>query len=1309
LAHSHGSGIVHRDLKPGNVWLDAHGNAALGDFGLAAVLDRSRMTMAGMMVGTVAYMAPEQTLGRPPDARSDLYALGAMLYEMVCGRPPFLGDDAVGVISQHINTSPVAPTWHNPDVPMALEALILQLLAKQPDERPASALDVAHELRRISAQSTQEPVLPPVAEVVTDLRRLDWGRFVGRQEEMGLLKGALESALSGRSAVAFVSGEPGIGKTRLAEEFGVYAGLRGAQVLMGRCYEGEQTVPYRPIVDALRQYARTQPDSDLRQQLGQGAPEIATMVSEVRQRFPDISEAPRLEAEADRLRLFDSITTFLHNASQSQPLVLFLDDLHWADKPSLLLLQHIGRHGTSDRLLVLATYRDIELDRTHPLSESLAALRRLPNFSRIALHGLQEECVEELLSSIDPSDESTGARHTLAHALYGETEGNPFFIREVLSHLVEEGKLEREGGRWVGRVGSVSELGIPEGVREVIGRRLTHLSEPCNRMLTRASTMTRGFTWAALSAICLTAQTGSTETSSSIDALTEPELLDLLDEALAAQLIAERKSETPTVYDFTHALIRQTLYEELSGPRRVLLHRQVGEALERLWTHQLDQHVGELAYHFFQAAPGGDVEKAIDYATRAGDRATALHGWEDAAAHYERVLLTLDLHSQPDDVRRARSLLSVGEAYMAAGDPARGRTALDQAVDLADRIDDVDLLARAALAFGSDLVATEIGRTDRAAVSALERALARLPSDDSVVLARVMARLSLELGFSTERERAEGMGRHAIEMAKRLDSPLALASAMIAAQWVAARPNSAEELLTLADHVIALADAGRDPSLLYAASRARLVLLLQSGDIDAYREQLERLSRIADEMRHPFYSWAAAASRAMLVALDGDLELGERLSTEALVAGQQANVANAMMTFGAQMLAIRRLQGRLTELAPAVAQFSELYPSLDLWELVNAWIRVEEGDLQAGKSCLEAFEKRGFDSLPHDQVWLGRVSLLVRLCPRAGTPAQAEKIYTLLEPYASCHVSVESIVTFGSVSTYLGMLAALMGRWDAMERHFTSALEMDRRAGPGVSLFTEKELASALLARGEPGDRVRALELLQHVLDAAQRFKMRQLVDDCIAMKMQAQGILSSAGIYTSIDHVANSVQQERPDVSAHAAPDGTVTIMFSDIEDSTALTERLGDEVWQELLRTHNALIRDRLRAHAGYEVKTLGDGFMVAFQSAKKGLECAVAIQRAFADLDAAHGERVKVRIGLHAGEAIKEGDDFYGRNVIMASRVADKAVGGEILVSSLLRSLVESSVDSALFGEARDLELKGLSGTHAVYSVAWQPRTR
>jgi class 3 adenylate cyclase len=207
---------------------------------------------------------------------------------------------------------------------------------------------------------------------------------------------------------------------------------------------------------------------------------------------------------------------------------------------------------------------------------------------------------------------------------------------------------------------------------------------------------------------------------------------------------------------------------------------------------------------------------------------------------------------------------------------------------------------------------------------------------------------------------------------------------------------------------------------------------------------------------------------------------------------------------------------------------------------------------------------------------------------------------------------------------------------------------------------------------------------------------------------MQTQGV-SSASIYTSIDTVARAVASERPEITIHPAPDGTVTIMFSDIEDSTVLTERLGDQAWQDLLRKHNALIRQQLQAHGGYEVKTMGDGFMVAFQSAKKGLDCAVAIQRAFKstpplrDVERGPGGEVRVRIGLHAGEVIKDQDDFYGKNVIMASRVAGKALGGEILVSSLLRQLVQSSVAASTFSEPREVELKGLSGPHVVYAVA------
>jgi hypothetical protein len=447
LQHAHGRSVIHRDLKPGNVWLDSDGNGALGDFGLAIAIDRSRMTMQGMMVGTVAYMAPEQALGRTPDARSDLYALGAMLYEMVCGRPPFLGDDAVGVISQHINTKPLDPTWHNPEVPKPLEALIVRLLAKSPEERPASAAEVAQELRRILDRSTVEPPPSVDQQSISDLRGLNWGVFVGRREEMDGLKESLEGALSGKGSLAMLVGEPGIGKTRLAEEFGVYAGLRGAQVLTGHCYEGEASLPYRPFVEAFRQYTRSRPDDELRQQLGPGAPEIATLVSEIRRRFPDIEEAPKLDPEAERLRLFESVTEFLHNASAANAMVLHLDDLHWADKPSLLLLQHLAQRSAHDRLLLLGAYRDVELDRSHPLSEALGALRRLPNYRRVLLRGLPQQTVHDLLTAIDPSEESAAGREALAAALYQETEGNPFFIREVLAHLIETGKLVHEGGR----------------------------------------------------------------------------------------------------------------------------------------------------------------------------------------------------------------------------------------------------------------------------------------------------------------------------------------------------------------------------------------------------------------------------------------------------------------------------------------------------------------------------------------------------------------------------------------------------------------------------------------------------------------------------------------------------------------------------------------------------------------------------------------------------------------------------------------------------------------------------------------------
>jgi len=1292
LQHAHGRGIVHRDLKPGNVWLDSDSNAALGDFGLAIAIDRSRMTMAGMMVGTVAYMAPEQALGRTADARSDLYALGAMLYEMVTGRPPFLGDDAVGVISQHINTAPVAPSWHNPECPKPLEALILRLLAKSPDDRPASAQEVARELRRILDRTTQESVVQPHPEVVNDLRGLNWDVFVGRQREMEELKAILERTLSGEGALVTLVGEPGIGKTRLAGQFAVYAGLRGAQVLTGHCYEGEASAPYRPFVEAFRQYARSRPDGELRAELGSGAPEVATLVSEIRQRFPDVEAAPPLDGEAERLRLFDSVTQFVRSASAGNPLVLFLDDIHWADKPSLLMLQHLARNIAGARVLVVAPYRDIELDRTHPLSEVLATLRRLPNFQRLLLRGLTEATIEDFLSSADPSEENAPARRALAAALHRETEGNPFFVREVLSHLLEEGKIVREGGRWTFGGLTISDLGIPEGVREVIGRRLSRLSDGCNRMLTLASTMTGGFTWEALKAI-------------NAD-VPEAQLLDLLEQALAAQLIAERKDEG--AYDFTHALIRQTLYDELSTPRRVLLHRQIGEALEKLYANNIEPHLALLAHHFYQAAPGGDVEKAVDYATRAGERAVELYAWEEAVGHYERALQAMDLtgtalHGASSTVAHQRfdllMRLGLANGHMAA--EALAKDSYERAALVAKAAGLAELHALAAARYGEWFPAfTDITRP----VAMLEEALAGLPEGDSSARALAMAQLATLQYFTAPREQVTGIARAAVGVARRINDPESLLRVLGSAHFALSGPESVEERIAIVDEMLALASARGDR---FAANNAlffRRIDLAELGDIDGSQRDIEANLAFAREARLAGPLWSASAALAMRPLLEGRFDEAFRLMQEALVLGQQLESEGPVFIFGVQLLDLRALQGRLAEVEPLVRERVKQLPDLTSYKCALAFVHAEIDSAEEARREFEELAPQGFAALPRDTNWLVGIYLLTRVCDFLGDAARAQMLYDLLLPYASrSGVTGPPAVCTGSTSRSLGMMAAVMGRYDDAEHHFEDALAFDQKMNARTwVVYSQYDYAKMLLARAAPADRAKALGLLQQALNTAEELGMKKILERALALKLETQG-LSSTSIYTSIDSVARAVESERPAITIHPAPDGTVTIMFSDIEDSTVLTERLGDQAWQDLLRKHNALIREQLQAYGGYEVKTMGDGFMVAFQSAKKGLDCAIAIQRAFDGHNAVEGEHVKVRIGLHAGEAIKDGDDFYGKNVIMASRVAGKAVGGEILVSSLLRSLVESNTAAALFSEPREVELKGLSGMHTVYAIA------
>ncbi len=374
------------------------------------------------------------------------------------------------------------------------------------------------------------------------------GTFVGRQREMGELKAALNDAMSGQGRLVMLAGEPGIGKTRTAQELAGNAETLGAQVLWGRCYEEEGAPPYWPWVQPIRSYVQQRDAERLRSEMGPGVADIAEIVPEIRHRLTDLETPPSLEPEQARFRLFDSITTFLKTASQQQPMVLVLDDLHWADRASLQLLQFLAREMGESRILIVGTYRDVELSRQHPLSETLAQLTRQPVFRRELLRGLSQEDTKRFIETTAGIEPDRG----LVDTILAHTEGNPFFMSEVVRLLAERRELMS---------GDIQGLGIPEGVRDVVGQRLNLLSEQCNQMLTIASVIGREFGFNLLCKVS--------------ERIPENHLLEAIDEAVGARLIEDVPGGRE-LYQFSHALIQQTLVEDLTTSRRVRLHARIG-------------------------------------------------------------------------------------------------------------------------------------------------------------------------------------------------------------------------------------------------------------------------------------------------------------------------------------------------------------------------------------------------------------------------------------------------------------------------------------------------------------------------------------------------------------------------------------------------------------------------------------------------------------------------------------------------------------------------------------------------------------
>ena len=458
--------------------------------------------------------------------------------------------------------------------------------------------------------------------------------FVGRSEQLNRLSAKLEEACNGHGMIAMLQGEPGIGKSRIIDEFSGFARERRATVLKGSCYDGEWQPPYGPFAEAITQYAHQAPSAEIIAVCGNNAGTLARLAPALREKIGAVAEPAPLDKEEERYRLLDAVAQFMIEVSRRAPLVLVLDDLHWADRGTVALLNHVANSVAANSMLLIGAYRDAEVDRMHPLARALAAVRRLPNFEILALKGLQSNELVELLSIIADQD----APEPLVQTLSAETDGNPLFIREVLLHLMEEGKILRDGEGWGSRF-SVKELGIPEGVRSVIGRRLLKLSEDANRLLTVAACFKGSFSF---------------DVAAAVAEMNEDAALTAIDEALDAQLL--RPGTTSETFDFTHALIRHSLYSGLNPARRVRLHRRIAEAMERAWGESASDHAAEVAYQFWCGAAASGAKRGADYAIAAANNAEAVYAHDEVVA-FLRIALEL---LAPEDPQRPRLLARLG-------------------------------------------------------------------------------------------------------------------------------------------------------------------------------------------------------------------------------------------------------------------------------------------------------------------------------------------------------------------------------------------------------------------------------------------------------------------------------------------------------------------------------------------------------------------------------------------------------------------------------------------------------------------------